>query len=199
MAMHSPNINEPNITLEDYYLLDNSSTSARYEFYSGLLRMMSGGSPDHSIIGTNINALLYVALLERPCLVFNPDVRFKVAADKVVHPDAVVSCDPRDYGQEEEIYYPTVLVEVLSPSTRKLDTGFKRKLYLEHPTLQAYMLIDSERKHVQVYHRENGQWSLRDYTAGSTVYLEGIGVSIPFDALYRKTLLEKREKEAEKE
>jgi len=176
--------------VEDYLLLDNASKSVKYEYLDGELRMLAGDSPDHAIIGNNMSGMLYVALRKRPCIVYSPDVCFNLSESRYVHPDVTVSCDSRDKGKKDNIQYPCLIVEVLSPSTEAVDRGEKLEYYLECPSLEEYVMIGSQKKSVEVYHREEDSWRLRIYRTGSTIYLQSIDVEIAFDDIYEKTSLE---------
>src|SRR5919197_1359908 len=96
----------PYINVEDYLALDAAAQSVRYEYIDGRLRMQAGGSPDHSIIATNLAAILNYALRKTPCIVYNSDIRFKINEYRYLHPDITISCDHRDRNQKENIQYP---------------------------------------------------------------------------------------------
>lgn len=177
----------PYIDLEDYFMLDNTVKSARYEYVDGTVRMLAGGSPNHSIIANNIASLLNYALRKQPCIVYNPDVRVQLSPTRYFHPDVTVGCDPRDLEKENGIEHPRILVEVLSPSTEAIDRGEKLNLYLECPTVEEYLLVGSQKKSVEIYHREKNNWSLSVYKAGTIIHLNSIDVDIPFDEIYEKT------------
>jgi len=177
----------PYIDVEDYLALDNTVKSARYEYIDGTLRMLAGGSPNHSIITNNIASMLNNALRKKPCIVYSPDVRVRLSAMRYFHPDVTVGCDERDREQMDAIEYPRILVEVLSPSTESIDRGEKLNLYLECPTLEEYLLVGSQKKSLEMYRREQNQWLLSIYKPGSVIHLTSINVDIPFDDIYEKT------------
>jgi len=190
MALSAEDPQFPCMDVEDYLLLDNASKTVKYEYLDGRLRMLAGGSPDHAIIGNNMSGMLYMALRKKPCIVYSPDVRFNLSESHYVHPDVTVSCDSRDKGKKDNIQYPCLVVEVLSPSTEAIDRGEKLEYYLPYPSIEEYILIGSQKKSVEVYHRENDSWRLRIYKPGSTIYLQSIDVEIAFDDIYEKTSLE---------
>jgi len=84
--------------------------------------------------------------------------------------------------------HPIVLIEILSPNTEKRDRGAKLKTYQALPSVQEYMLIGSEEKEIVVYRRENN-WRPYHYNEGDIVELTSLGVSFPFDAVYRRIRL----------
>jgi Uma2 family endonuclease len=180
----------PYINVEDYLALDSTAQSVRYEYIDGRLRMLAGGSPDHSIIATNLASILTQALRKKPCIVYNSDVHFKISEHRYLHPDITISCDPRDRNRKDNIQYPRLIVEVLSPTTERTDKGEKLDFYLEYPSIEEYVLIDSQRKFAEVYHRDSDTWTSRIYKPGSVMHLQCIDLEIPLDELYEKTSLE---------
>lgn len=178
----------PYVDVEDYLALDNGATSVRYEYIDGTLRMLAGGSPNHSIIANNISTTISYALRKKLCVVYNPNVRLRLAPPRYVHPDVTIGCDDRDKERDDFIQYPCVLVEVLGESTEVIDRGEKLSLYLACPTLTEYLLVGSQKKSVEVYHRENGKWMIRVYMPGSIIHLDGIDVDLPFDDIMRRQI-----------
>ena len=177
----------PRIDVEDYLTLDNTSKTAKYEYLDGEVRMLAGGSPDHSLIATNLTAILTYALRKTPCVVYNSDIRLKLSESKYVHPDATVTCDERDRSQPESIQYPRVLVEVLSPSTEDVDRGKKLIAYRACPTLEDYILIDSLSKSIEVYHREGEKWVISMFGPGDDMEIPSLDLRIPLEEIYAKT------------
>ena len=190
MALSAEYPQFPHMDVEDYLVLDNTSKTAKYEYLDGELYMLAGGSPDHSIIANNMGTMLNNALSKRPCIVYNSDVRFRLSESRYVHPDITVSCDARDRNKEDDIQYPRLIVEVLFPSTQAIDKGEKLDVYLEYPTLEEYILVGSQKKSVEIYHRKNNAWTRRIYKSGSLIHLQSIDVEIVFDDIYKKTSLD---------
>ena len=129
----------PNITINDYLALDQNSLDARYEYLEGELRMLAGGSADHSTIMTNLTSIIHGRLRGGPCKVYNVDMKLQLSESRYVYPDITVTSDPRDQEPEDNrTHYPTVVVEVLSPGTEATDRGKKLLYYQAHPTIQDY-------------------------------------------------------------
>ncbi len=179
----------PLMDVKDYLALDEKAISVRYEYIDGRLRMLAGGSPDHSIIATNIASTLHGALRKTPCTVYNSDIHFKLSESRYVHPDVTVGCDERDRGKKDNIQHPRLIIEVLSPGTENIDKGEKLEMYLDYPSIEEYMLIGSQKKIVEVYHRDEDTWVSRIYKSGSTIHLKSINVLVPFEDIYEKTSL----------
>ena len=175
--------------VKDYLALDEKASSVRYEYVDGRLRMLAGGSPDHSIIATNIASSLHGALRKTPCTVYNSDIHFKLSESRYVHPDVTVGSDERDRGKPDHIQYPRLVVEVLSPGMENVDKGEKLEMYRDYPSIEEYMLVGSQKKLVEVYHRDADTWISRIYKPNSIIHLKSIDVSIPFEDIYEKTSL----------
>ena len=179
----------PVMDVEDYLILNRSSKSTRYEYLDGELRMLAGGSPDHSIIIANLTATIKGPLKGSQCRVYNSDVQLQLSAKRYVFPDITVSCDQRDRNQKETIRYPCVVVEVLSPTTEATDRGRKATYYRACPTIQQYMMVDSEEVLVEVHRREGERWTINTFEPGDTIILESLSVQFPIEEAYEGTSL----------
>lgn len=178
----------PNIKMNDYLALDQHSQDARYEYLEGELRMLAGGSANHAIITTNLTGMLYGLLRDGPCLVLNSDMKLQLSESRYVYPDITVTCDPRDQEPEDEMtHFPSVVVEVLSPSTVSVDRDKKLLYYQAHQTIQAYVLADSQSILVEVYQREKGRWTFSTYGLEDEVELVSLGIRFSVNDVYKKT------------
>ena len=177
------------MSVEDYLILNRNSKDTRYEYLDGELRMLAGGSPDHSIIIANLTATIKGPLKGSHCRVYNSDVLLKLSEKRYVFPDIAVSCDERDRNQKETIRYPRVVVEVLSPTTEATDRGKKAAYYRAYPTIQEYVMVDSEDIFVEVHRREEEIWTINTFEAGKTITLESLGIQFPIEDAYEGTSL----------
>src|SRR6266487_3272899 len=178
------------MSFEEYLALVEQEPEHGYEYLDGRIYMMTGGTPDHSIIGSNMNGILRDHLRDSRCIVYNSDVYLQLSERYRVCPDVTVSCDPRDRGAQEVIRYPSVVAEVLSPTTEARDRGQKSLQYRSCPSIQEYLLISSEFPLVEVFRREKqGFWSL--YTLGSddTIELTSLGIRFALAEVYQNTSL----------
>lgn len=183
------------ISVQEFFELVDSHPDTRYEYVDGEVYMMTGGKPRHAAIGNNIGRILGNLLRNRPCIVYNSDACVQLSETRYVCPDVTVTCDPRDSDagdddDEEErfIRYPCLVVEVLSTSTRSHDRNMKFHLYQVCPTIQEYLLIDTEAPQVQLYRRESSNlWTIHILELAHTVELMSIGVHFPVAEIYEKT------------
>ncbi|MGI9058714.1 MAG: Uma2 family endonuclease [Ktedonobacteraceae bacterium] len=176
------------MSFEEYLALVEQDPEHAYEYLDGRVYMMMGGSPDHAIIGSNLNGLLQNFLRGRRCIVYNSDVYVQLSEQYRVCPDVTVSCDPRDRGAQEVIRYPSLVAEVLSPSTEARDRGQKSFRYRSCPSMQEYLLISSEFPLVEVFRREKqGFWSLYTLGLSDTIELNSLGLRFPVADVYQDT------------
>jgi Uma2 family endonuclease len=180
------------MTVEEYLELDRYSPNARYEFIDGVVTMMAGGTANHSRIGVNIVSQLHMALEDSPCNVYNADMRVSISPTRYVYPDISVSCDARDQedGTTDILHYPTVVIEVLSPTTEAYDRTKKFSYYRECPTIQEIVYVSIQEEAVDLYRRATDKlWALHLYRSGDQVELKSINVRIPIAMLYARVEL----------
>lgn len=179
---------ENRISLEEFFALVENDPDHHYEFIDGYPYMMTGGTPDHSIIGSNMNRILGEQLRKRPCIVYNSDAYVELA-DKTscLCPDVSVSCDRRDRHAVKVIHYPCLVAEVLSPGTKAHDRGIKSELYQDIPTVQEILFIDTQVMRIQLYRRETDYWTMRSFTQSDMIELTSVDVHFSVAEVYEKT------------
>lgn len=178
----------PMMSIEDYFLLDRNSLQSKYEYLDGDLIMMAGGSPAHARIAANLITIINSHLRDSPCIVYTSDARLQLAATRYVHPDVLVSCDPREEG--ENLRFPRLVIEVLSPTTEVIDRGRKFTAYRECQTLEDYVLVESRSQAIEVYHREGNAWVLRSFGPGDEAVFNSIDLRFPVADVYAKVRFE---------
>lgn len=184
-----------NYSREQFWEIVENDPQHKYEYVNGYVRMMSGGSPAHAQLGVNVSTALNIALRDSECNVYSSDALVELDMSRCYQPDVSVSCDPYDWTRKKALEAPTVVVEVLSPSTEHIDKGEKLEVYKRYPTIQEILLVDSRRCHVRHYHRiVQQEWQLRTYeNDGDVIYLASIEVSLSLHDIYRKVYLELEE------
>lgn len=124
-----------------------------------------GASFAHNRIAANLTIEIGVQLKGKSCSVVGSDQRVQVLSESTfVYPDLTVVCGPpqfEDHTKPDTLLNPTLLVEVLSASTKSPDRGDKFFLYRQLPTLQQYLLLDSQRVHAELHTRDaQSRWIL---------------------------------------
>lgn len=174
------------VSVEEY-LASELDSPVKHEYLGGVIYAMSGATNAHNRVATNLTSTLW-ARLSGPCEPFNSDTKIRIRLPghtRFYYPDASVVCrsnPPKDAFQDA----PTVVVEVLSDSTRRLDLGEKKDAYLTIPTLEVYLLVEPEILKVIAYRRtEQGfvkeVWEQLD----SVLPLPEVGVELPLREIYR--------------
>ncbi|MBO3459724.1 Uma2 family endonuclease [Aetokthonos hydrillicola Thurmond2011] len=179
----------PKMTVEEY-LQWEPQQDVRYEYDNGEVFAMTGGTIPHNDIALNIYRSLYPHLRSMGCRVNVSDVKVQVGSqNQYYYPDVIVSCNPQDLNARNFIQFPKLIVEVLSPGTSAKDRGEKFTNYLKIPTLQEYILIDSEKISVERYSRGEGRmWLYYPYTVGDIIALSSIGFECPIELFYENVV-----------
>jgi Uma2 family endonuclease len=176
------------IGVGEFFALIESQPEHRYELIDGYPSLMTGRSPDHSIIGANIVRILGEQLRKRSCIAYNSDAYIKLADElNCLCPDASVSCDQRDRHATRVISYPTLVVEVISPGTKARDRGIKADLYQNIPTIQEILFMDTQIMRVQLYRRQTSYWTMHNFTHADPIDLTSVGVHFSVPEVYEKT------------
>ncbi|HVV87824.1 MAG TPA: Uma2 family endonuclease [Kofleriaceae bacterium] len=175
-------------SFEDYLDLEVDSR-VKHEFLDGQVWALSDGSPDHAAIAATIIRLLGQALSGKRCRVFTSDLRIRVSKTGLgTYPDASVICgsvelDPAD-PRGHTALNPTVLVEVLSPSTAGYDRGEKLAHYQTIDTLREVMLVAHDERRVDLWRRLGDHWTQLTFGATDTVTLTSLACTLPVADLY---------------
>ncbi|MBI3966912.1 MAG: Uma2 family endonuclease [Chloroflexi bacterium] len=174
-------------TVAEYFALEGVSET-KYEYYEGEIVALAGASPNHLRLTMNVGGLLWSQLRGTECSVFPSDTRLRVSASRYVYPDATVVCGRPDFVREplDLLLNPTVVAEVLSPSTEHRDRGQKFVFYRSIPTLRDYVMLEQDRVHVEHFSKtQAGLWVLREYEAiTAVVELESIRARLPLGEVY---------------
>ena len=165
------------------YLEGELISTVRHELIGGYVYAMSGGSKNHERLCSKINAEFSRHLEHSRCEPFGPNMKIKIG-DNFFYPDAMVVC----HDNSDNNFYtetPTIIVEVLSPSTRHRDQTFKRDQYLSIPSLQEYVLIEQDVVNIEVI-RRNDHWRSSHYFMGDQITLDSIDLSVSVETIYQR-------------
>jgi Uma2 family endonuclease len=182
------------MSVEEYLELDDNTFNGKYEYIDGIARLMSGGSVGHDRIAHNVYNALDQEFLSGPCTVFGSDVRTFIGTkpngkEHYYYPDATISCDIADRQPDNQlIRSPRIVVEVLSPSTEKLDCGTKLKNYKAIPSIQEIVLIEQSTQAAEIYRRnsdDNTTWHHIHCNPDTGIELQSVDVFIPMTEVYK--------------
>ena len=181
---------KPYYRFEDYLAVERESRDEKFEYVAGQVYAMTGASFNHNLITTNVIGELRNRLKHKSCSVLANDMRLRIeAADAAVYPDVMVVCDsPAFHDQRRDVLTnPTVVIEVISPSTEGYDRGSKFGFYRTLSSLRHYVLIAQDRLGVDVFTRQaDGHWLLEAYDdcQEAEVALVAIGCTLLVSEIY---------------
>ena len=186
------------------YLAGERSSDTKHEYYAGEVFAFAGGSEQHNLIIGNVLASLHAQLRKRDCTVYPSDMRVKVSRTGLyTYPDVVVVCGTAQFEDEERdtLLNPTVIIEVLSPSTEKYDRGKKFQNYRTLNSLAEYLLVAQDAYRIEHYIRQpNQQWLLSEATSlDATIELPSINCTLSLADVYEKVLVDDREDHRKKD
>lgn len=177
------------VSPEDYLRYERAAVS-KHEYFQGRIRAMAGASFAHNRICINLSGEVYMQLRGKACTPVGSDQRVQILkGGAYTYPDLTVVCGPPEFNETEHLdtlLNPTLLVEVLSPSTRGYDHDDKFMFYRQIPSLRQYLMLNSTSVHAELYTlNPEGGWTLtetRDLEA--VLDLSSIGCQVPLAAVY---------------
>lgn len=181
---------QPYCSPEDYLMFERTS-EAKHEYIAGNIYAMSGGSARHNRIAGSTYASLYAQLRRRDCTVYLSDMRVKaVQIELYTYPDITIVCGNEQFedAKEDTLVNPTIIIEVLSPSTEKYDRGKKFQHYRTILSLREYILIAQDSYHIERFLRQSDNtWVLSEATDPmGSIELTTIQAVLNVEEIYEK-------------
>ena len=196
-CMMSNRAHQPLIS-EQEYLEGELHSDIKHEYIDGVIYAMSGASAAHNRIAGNIYGEFRNHLKGKPCQPYSADMKVKIGS-KYFYPDVLVDCTDLADNQ----YFtdsPTIIVEVLSKSTKQIDKTIKFNTYIQILSLQEYLLVEQDTAEVEVLRRRTN-WKAEHYFLGDEIKLDSIDLSIKvadiYDRVKNTDVLEWLEKQAQ--
>ncbi|MEC4003850.1 Uma2 family endonuclease [Flavobacterium sp. SUN052] len=162
------------ITPEEYLEAERLALD-KHEYYKGEVFLlnktdvtaMSGASVAHNVLFSNLFGELYSNLKGKPCRPYGSDLRIHIPKNSLfTYPDISIICGDVETTDDkfDTAKNPTVIIEILSPSTRDYDKGGKFTLYRDIDSLKEYILVDTEKILVEKFSRNtDNSWLLTEY------------------------------------
>jgi Uma2 family endonuclease len=167
------------------YLSWEEAQPERHEYHRGEVFAMVGAKRVHGRVVSNLVVALAQALKGSPCQVFHEGMKLQVGEDTVLYPDVFVTRSPQDLATDQIFKEPSVVVEVLSPSTQVYDRSQKFALYRRLPSLREYLLVDPETQRVEAFRRmATQQWVLDDMSEAATLQVPALGVAFAMSDVF---------------
>lgn len=189
-------VNEPapryNYFSPQEYLALERGKEYRNEYYHGEIIAMSAASYDHNKIVSNVIIGIGNFLKNQKCSILPSHMRVSTPMhDSYMYPDASIVCDEPQLEDDkfDTLLNPSVIFEVLSPSTRNVDKGRKFFFYQQIPSLQEYIMIDSSKRFIQIARRQsNNSWKFESLDETHTSFvIQTINFGLSFSEIYRET------------
>ena len=165
---------QSHVTPEAYLAFERDSDT-RHEYYAGIIVAMAGGTARHNRIAGSAYVSLYNQLRGRDCNVYPSDMRVKAMYTNMYsYPDVTVTCGDEQFedSREDSLLNPVVIIEVLSPSTEKVDRGKKFQSYRTIPSLREYILIAQDEYHIERFVRYGENTWLLSEAIGQDTFIE---------------------------
>ena len=166
---------------ESEYLDGEALAKTKHELVDGQAYAMAGASEYHNLLSSNMLTELKNRLKGSPCRVFIADMKVRAGSD-FFYPDVMVVCQQDDANA----YYknaPTLIVEVLSKSTRRFDKTQKRLRCQQIPSLEYYVLIEQDIAEIVVFSRQE-LWLPSYYFLGDDINFAALGVTVAVEDIY---------------
>lgn len=177
------------MTYAEYLALEERSET-KHEFRDGRVYDMAGGTPEHARLQARMIVALSRALADKPCAPFSSDLRIYVgSARRTAYPDVTVVGDAVAHDPEDAqaATNPTLIVEVLSPTTEAEDRGAKWQLYQRIPSLRHYVLVAQDRANVEVFTRTDLGWHYASHAEGA-IRFSALDAVVSVDEIYAGAL-----------
>jgi len=190
MEIKEPTVayNKQKISIGEYLEMENAALE-KHEYYQGEIFAMSGAKVPHNAIASNLLVELGMKLKGKKCKPFNSDQRIHIPSNTLfTYPDISIICGEVITLNNDEwnALNPSVIIEVLSKSTKNYDRGEKFKLYRNINTLKEYILVDSESIHIEVFRlNEKKHWELEEYNdINASLEVKAINEQILISEIY---------------
>ena len=192
--MGAEKIQEHTYTVEEYLKLEAASEE-KHEFWDGAIVAMVGGTPNHSKISNSIGTAIDIELIKqnKNCATYNSDLKVHIPAfSRFVYPDCMVLCEKEEMyeGSKVIIKNPSLIIEVLSASTKEYDMSSKFEGYRSLPSFKEYMIIWQTITKVQTWYREaEDLWRISSaFGLDKTIQLYSIDCEIALKDIYRRVI-----------
>ena len=180
------------------YLADDAKSEEKSEFIDGRVYAMAGATFNHGLIKSAITYLLVGALRGSQCVAIDSDIKVRTDDYRMYsYPDGGIACGPlfdksnQAKDQGDVLLNPTVIFEVLSPSTEAFDRGEKFRRYRTIESLQEYVLVSQTSPAVEVYRRKGDVWILTPYEKiEDSVTLESVNITLKLTDIYERVEFE---------
>jgi Uma2 family endonuclease len=171
------------MTIDEFLVWENEQ-ERKYELVDGVPIMMTGGTMAHDMVRGAVSALFRAQLRQKPCRA-HLDVKLVCPTGNARYPDAMIDCGPYR-GKDLVASKPTIVVEVLSPSTRATDFLVKSLDYESVQSISTYAIFWQDEAKAVIYRRQGGRLTIAEQLSGldGMVQFPDVEVSIAMADIY---------------
>ena len=155
----------------------------------GQIFAIAGAKRNHNLLVTNLCREISSALGDKPCEVYPSDMRVQNKVDQFyTYPDVTIVCGKPEFlnDTEDVLLNPQIIIEVLSDSTEKYDRGAKFALYRNIPSLQEYILVNTNEMKLESFHRNGSDWIFRESMQDEVFRIQSLDVVLNLEEVYEK-------------
>lgn len=160
------------------------------EYDGGFITATAGTSRVHNLIAGNLHGEIRSQFKGRKCESYIGDVRLCVSATGLyTYPDVMAVCGDREFldADVDTLVNPTMIIEILSPTTEAYDRGRKFRHYQRLQSLREYVLVAQEEVRVERFTRRGDDWILSVFSSlDDTLRLDSIDCEIALREIYDK-------------
>jgi len=186
--MGEPKLQDGQVLTPERYLQLEDQAEQKHEFWDDTVRAQAGGSFNHQMLVGELYLKLRNQLDPRGCTVFMSDMKVQIA-EAYLYPDISALCGPVEFpeGRDDIITNPSLIIEVLSPSTSGFDFAEKFDRYKQLPSLQEYALVSQNTPRVEIREKA-GNWGHFHVYADLTdeVHFKSLDLSIAMQEIYQR-------------
>jgi Uma2 family endonuclease len=170
----------------DQYLVWAQSHPGRYELRDGELVTRSPEGAGHAAVKFAVQTALLNGIRARglPCHMLPDGMTVRIDDTTAYEPDALVYCGTKLSASDIEVPAPIVVVEVLSPSTRRIDASAKLAGYFRVPSIAHYLIVDPNKPLVLHHARGSGDMILTHIVTQGTIELDPPGLAVALANIY---------------
>ena len=183
------------ITVQEY-LESEINAVEKHEFFDGEVFAMAGASEKHNRVVVNLTIEIGKHLKGKSCTIYPSDMRVATPqSDAYMYPDLSIVCGEIELKENifDTLMNPSVIIEVMSPTTKVYDSGYKFFYYKQIPSLKEYIIIDPTQYFVAKFSRQiDNSWNIVE-TEGqnASIMINTIELEIPFDDIYYRVKFDK--------
>lgn len=177
---------------EDSYLALDRQSEIKHVLWDGEVYAMAGASLAHNLVVGNLLLHLGSALRGSGCRALPSDMRVRLSRDRYVYPDVTIVCGPPSLdGENDVLLNPSVIIEVLSPSTAAFDLGDKFAAYRSIVGLDEVVFVSQHERRIETYTRQaDNSWLMRESRGDGSLALRSLSAPLSLQLIYEDVAFE---------